>query len=96
MTTLVMGEDRTLTLDLRDTAGLALLVTGWTLEMRIGGVLTKALSADAGVPGRVTCVFGPDDLNAVGAGLVGASIWRTDPGSVTLVAQLNVEVRRVT
>jgi hypothetical protein len=96
--TLIMGENRTLTLDLRDTSGAALIVAGWSLELRIGDPqvkVVKPLVADGVVTGRVSCVFGPEDLNAVGVGLLRASVWRTDVGLVTLVALFDVDVRRV-
>lgn len=99
-TELVIGEDRTLTLDLKESDGTtALVVTGWTLEMRIGtgGTtrLTKPLVVDGAVAGRVSCVFTPSELVAVGAGQAQYSVWRTDAGAMWLLVYGTVTILKV-
>lgn len=99
-TDLVIGEDRTLTLDLKESDGTtALVVTGWALEMRIGTAgttrLTKSLAVDGAVAGRVSCAFTPSDLVAVGAGAAQYSVWRTDTNAVWLLVYGDVTVLRV-
>lgn len=99
-TTLVIGEDRTLTLDLKESDGTtALVVAGWTLELRLGtgGTtrLTKPLAVDGAVAGRVACVFTPSELVVVGAGTAQYAVWRTDAGAMWLLAYGDVVVLRV-
>lgn len=100
-TELVIGEDRTLTLDLKESNGTtALAVTGWTLELRLGSGgttrLTKALAIDGGVAGRVSCVFTPPELVAVGPGPAQSyAVWRTDTGANWLLAYGSVTVLKV-
>jgi hypothetical protein len=99
-TTLVIGEDRELTLDLKESDGTtALVVAGWTLELRLGSGttsrLTKTLTVDGGVTGRVSCDFAPAELSAVGSGSAQYSVWRTDAGARTLLAHGTVTVLEV-
>ena len=98
-TELVIGEDRVFQLNLLEAVGDApLLVGGWTLQLRLGGVerrLTKALTVDPLTPGRVSCVFVPGELSGVGAGTAIFAVWRVDAGAATLVAEGTVLVRRV-
>ena len=99
-TTLVIGEDRTLTLDLKESNGTtALAVTGWTIELRLGTAgttrLTKPLAVDGAVAGRVSCAFTPPELNAFAAGAAQYAVWRTDAGAVWLLAYGDVTVLKV-
>jgi hypothetical protein len=100
-TELVIGEDRVLTLDLKESDGTtALVVTGWALELRLGSNgttrLTKTLAIDGAVAGRVSCVFMPTELAAVGPGNAQAyAVWRTDTGATWLLAYGTVTVLKV-
>lgn len=99
-TELVIGEDRTLTLDLKESDGItALVVTGWTLELRLGtgGTtrLTKSLAVDGAVTGRVSCVFAPSELAAVGAGQAQYAVWRAGSGTKWLLAYGSVTILKV-
>lgn len=100
-TELVIGEDRTLTLDLRESNGTTpLVVTGWTLELRLGSGgttrLTKPLAIDGAVTGRVSCIFTPSELAVVGPGAAQQyAVWRTDAGATWLLAYGAVTILKV-
>lgn len=100
-TELVIGEDRTLTLDLKESDGTtALVVTGWAIELRLGSNgttrLAKVLAIDGAVAGRVSCVFTPSELVAVGPGPAQAyAVWRTDAGATWLLAYGGVTILKV-
>ncbi len=99
-TTLVIGEDRTLTLDLKESDGTTpLVVTGWTIDLRLGTAgttrLTKPLTQDGLVAGRVSCVFAPPELNVFGGGAAQYAVWRTDAGAVWLLAYGDVVILKV-
>jgi hypothetical protein len=96
MQEIIIGEDRELLIDLRDVAGAALIVTGWSLQLRLGSrsrQLRRALEVTA-TPGRVRCELDPPDLEAVGAGTAEIAVWRVDSGSTYCVAEGTVEIRR--
>lgn len=98
MTTLIIGEDRELVVDITDAAGAPLLLGGWALELRLGGPntarLTKPMTISA-TPGRASVVFIPTDLAAVGVGDASLAVWRVDPGATYLVAEATVRIRKV-
>lgn len=97
-TELIIGEDRELIIDICDAEGLALAINGWTLQLRLGGSsvkLTKTLTVSPTVTGRASCSFIPNELSVVGVGGINYSIWRTDVGSVWLVSEGTVIVRKV-
>ena len=100
-TTLVVGEDRELTLELKASDGTtALVVTGWALELRLGVSqprLTKELEIVDGAAGRVRCVFEVDELAVVTAdrGAPRYSLWRVDEGAVRLLQDGELTIREV-
>lgn len=97
-TTLIVGEDRTLVLDLKTSDGLnPLAVTGWALELRLGAYevqLVKDLTVVDGAAGRVSCTFEPGELGVV-TGEPRYSIWRVDPGAVRLLQDGPATIRQV-
>lgn len=96
MDEIIIGEDRELVFDLRDVDGAPLLVTGWTLEVRLGSRLRlfrRALEVTA-TPGRVRCDLEPPDLEPIGEGTAQIAIWRTDAGQIYCVAEGSALLRR--
>lgn len=95
---LIIGENRVLTIDLCEESGAPLLVTGWNVELRIGRStvkLVKPLSIDPAIQGRVSCIFVPNELNSVGENTALYHIWRNDVGSVWLISEGSIQIRRV-
>lgn len=89
-TILFNDTDRTLQLAIKDASGAPLVITGWTLELRIGDSattpkLTKALTVTAGAAGECEATLTPAELTALGSGKLRYSLRRTDAGNKRVV-----------
>lgn len=89
-TILFNDTDRTLQLAIKDASGAPLVITGWTLELRIGDSattprLTKTLTVTNGALGECEAVMSDAELTALGSGKMRYSVRRTNAGNKTVV-----------